>query len=181
MPTNLDRFLFWQPFKERFWPILLWKVRLFSKKFQRQKYCVSAVTPQCTMPFYFNSMKIQTYHVRWPLGWQTSFFDFLRLLLVFQLNLTEKGKMKQSSLTSWEGLILKGWELFSYWSISKKRRKTNPKRRRMAFVFLRLLVFVFLRFCSYFNIKKNSRPFKMVPSHNVSEECFPLPPYNKFN
>jgi len=41
-------------------------------------------------------------------GWQTACFVFIRFLLVPQLNLSEKGKMKQSPLTLPEKSILKG-------------------------------------------------------------------------
>jgi len=82
---------------------------------------------------------------------------FLRLLLVFQLNLTEKGKRKQPSLTLWEGSILKWRELVSWWSISKKKKWTwKDKERRSSF-------FVFLLFCLYFNIKPILAPSKWTP------------------
>ena len=47
-------------------------------------------------------------------GWQTSFFDFLHLLLVLHLNLLEEGKTKQPSLTLSVKFILKGHEFVSY-------------------------------------------------------------------
>ena len=78
---------------------------------------------------------------------------------MFQLNLTEKGYRKQSSRTLWEGSIWKGsiWkglEVFFILKYRQKRRKTNPKRQRKSFVFLRLFRLVFLLFYSYISINK---------------------------